>query len=68
MKNSNTTASVDWAKEPGLLREKGLWAALLVALLAAVHWFGGVCYSRGYDYFLWLYNAWVAAGFIGTGT
>ena len=44
-----------------LWREPGLWAALGIGLLAAIHWFTGLCYSRGYDYFLWLYNAWLSA-------
>lgn len=39
----------------------GFSLALAFALLAAVHWLLGLCYSRGYDFFLWLYNAWLFA-------
>ena len=42
--------------------------ALGIALLAAVHWIGGLCYSRGYDFFLWLYNARLLWEGIGRGT
>ena len=41
--------------------------ALLAAWLAAGHWFFGLCYSRGYDFFLWLYNAWWSAAKIESG-
>ena len=33
------------------------WGAVgLFSLMAAGYWFVGLSYSRGYDYFLWLYN------------
>jgi hypothetical protein len=32
---------------------------VLLSLVAGGYWFVGLCYSRGYDYFLWLYNAWL---------
>ena len=47
------------------LRQENNWGfalALLFALLAGVHWLGALCYSRGYDFFLWLYNAWLLSG------
>lgn len=33
--------------------------ALLLGALAGLPWFVQYSYSRGYDYFLWIYNAWV---------
>lgn len=41
-------------------RAKYLLAVLLLSGLAASYWLVGLCYSRGYDFFLWVYNAWVA--------
>ena len=40
----------------------GFALALVLALLAGGHWLGALCYSRGYDFFLWLYNAWLLSG------
>jgi hypothetical protein len=34
-------------------------AVVGLSLMAGGYWFVGLCYSRGYDYFLWLYNAWL---------
>ena len=56
-------------REGGLVpwRERGWWVAVAVGLLAGGHWIFGLSYSRGYDYFLWLYNAWLAASALGQG-
>ena len=40
----------------------GRLLALGIALGAGGQWLAGLCYSRGYDFFLWLYNAWLMAG------
>ena len=40
---------------------------VMISLLAAGYWFTGLCYSRGYDYFLWLYNAWLAGQYVWSG-
>jgi hypothetical protein len=37
----------------------GWIAACCGSLLAGGHWLTGLCYSRGYDFFLWIYNAWL---------
>jgi hypothetical protein len=37
----------------------GFCAAIALSLAAGVHWLQALCYSRGYDFFLWLYNAWL---------
>lgn len=44
-----------------------LSAVVMLSLLAAGYWLVGLCYSRGYDYFLWLYNAWIAGQYIWSG-
>jgi hypothetical protein len=37
----------------------GLTLSLVIALLAGGQWLVALSYSRGYDFFLWLYNAWL---------
>jgi len=37
----------------------GYAVSLLFAVIAGGHWVVSLCYSRGYDFFLWLYNAWL---------
>lgn len=37
----------------------GWIGACVGSLLAGGHWIFGLCYSRGYDFFLWIYNAWL---------
>jgi hypothetical protein len=53
-----------------LTSQKDRWGftlALAFALLAGGHWLVGLCYSRGYDFFLWLYNAWLVSGGLAAG-
>ena len=40
---------------------------LCLSLLAGFNWLIGLSYSRGYDFFLWLYNAWLAGESLGAG-
>jgi hypothetical protein len=45
----------------------GFALALAFALIAGGHWLVGLCYSRGYDFFLWLYNAWLVSDGLAVG-
>jgi len=36
----------------------GYGASILLGVVAASPWLQGFSYSRGYDFFLWVYNAW----------
>jgi hypothetical protein len=56
---------------PTFSNRENSWGQLLalgIALLAGGHWMLALCYSRGYDFFLWLYNAWLLTDGAARGT